>query len=83
MMSSRFGAERVSYSLFAIFGAALGLAIGVIHYLISDVQQVEHSFLSQPLFIVVAFLCTPGALVIAAINNRAWRRRHSAQLTAG
>jgi hypothetical protein len=78
MMSSRFGYERVSYSLFAIFGAVVGLAVGVIHYVVGSVQGIEHSFLSQPLFIVIAFLCTPGALVTAAANNRAWRRRNPA-----
>ena len=76
MMSSRFGHERVSYSLYAIFGASLGLAIGVIHYVIAGVRGIEHSLLSQPLFIVVAFLCLPAALVTAAANNREWRRRN-------
>jgi len=79
MMSSRFGEERVSYSLYAIYGAILGLAIGVIHYVIAGVQGIEHSLLSQPLFIVVAFLCIPGALVTAAANNREWRRRRSGE----
>lgn len=78
MMSSRFGEERVSYSLYAVFGAILGLAIGLIHYFIGGVQGIEHSFLAQPLFVVIAFLCIPGALVAAAANNRAWRRRQPA-----
>ena len=78
-MSSRFGEERVSYSLYSIFGAILGLAIGLVHYLIAGVQGIEHSLLSQPLFIVVAFLCIPGALVTAAANNREWRRRRSGE----
>jgi hypothetical protein len=78
MMSSRFGAERVSYSLYAIFGAALGLAIGLIHYFITGVHGIEHSLLAQPLFIMIAFFCTPGAIVIAAANNRAWQRQRTA-----
>jgi hypothetical protein len=79
MMSSRFGAERVSYSLYAIFGAILGLAIGLVHYFIAGVQGIEHSLLAQPLFIVIAFFCMPGAIVIAAANNRAWRRQRSGE----